>query len=149
MKWIVGKWELFGQVNVRDNSTASLSLSFKDGYDDDFVELEKFYLSFFDIDQQRTENRHTESLCIDDDQFDEYLLSSTTSELQVTQQLRKCDGSYGSSTVFASSAAGFECDNPTDPFAAPRPSSQPARLERSHRKASILGPQQTIQPSFQ
>ena len=89
MKWIVGKWELFGQVNVRDNSTASLSLSFKDGYDDDFVELEKFYLSFFDIDQQRTENRHTESLCIDDDQFDEYLLSSTTSELQVTQQLRK------------------------------------------------------------
>ena len=51
---------------------------------------------------------------MNDDQHDEYVVHGATSLLE-TRQDTACDGSEGSSVVFASSGAGFECDNPTDP----------------------------------
>ena len=53
---------------------------------------------------------------MNDDQYDEYVLRGTTSLLEERQDTA-CDGSEGSSVVFASTAAGFICDNPTDPRA--------------------------------
>ena len=50
---------------------------------------------------------------MNDDQYDEYVVHGATSLLE-TRQDTACDGSEGSSVVFASSGAGFECDNPTD-----------------------------------
>ena len=99
---------------------------------DEPVELERFYFTIFDVDQQRKENRHREMLCavsastkrdapmltldragIDDDQYDSYVLGGATS-LDIEERDVACDGSPGASTTFASTSAGFECDNPTD-----------------------------------
>ena len=55
-----GKWEKFAQVNIADNTTAHLAFSFVDHYDDWELPLDKFYLSFFDVDQQRDPRRHRE-----------------------------------------------------------------------------------------
>ena len=101
-------------MNIADNTTAHLAFSFVDHYDDWELPLDKFYLSFFDVDQQRDPRRHRERLCVDHEFFDEYVIPDT-SELKVTVRDTKCDGSYGPSTTFESTAAGFECDNPTDP----------------------------------
>ena len=119
-----GQWELFGQINVRDDSTASLRFSFVDSADEPVV-LNKFYITVFDIDQQRKDNRHKERLCIDSFQIDSYVLPDSTS-LEVEDQSVACDGSPGSSTIFRSTEAGFECDNPTDP------------LDLGKRPASVL-----------
>ena len=133
-----GVWELFGQINVRDNSTAHLDFSFVDSETSAAVVLEKFYVTVFDVDQQRVDTRHREQLCVDDDQYDEYVLGDATS-LEITTQNTRCDGSPGStSTVFQSTRAGFECDNPTDPLElGKRPASSPVILFFIH--ASFLG----------
>ena len=84
------------------------------------MSLEKYYVTIFDIDQQRNANRHREMLCIDDDQYDDYVLGGDPT-LEVTSHATRCDGTKGStSTSFLSTAAGFICDNPTDPRE-PRP----------------------------
>jgi len=80
---------------------------------DEPVELERFYFTIFDVDQQRKESRHSERLCVDSDQYDSYVLAGATS-LDIEERDVACDGSPGASTTFASTSAGFECDNPTD-----------------------------------
>jgi hypothetical protein len=110
-----GLWESFGQINVRDASTAHLEFSLVDAETGAPVELRKFYFTVFDVDQQRTEDRHREKLCVDTDQYDEYVLREGSS-LVVEHQDTRCDGSAGSSVTFLSTRAGFECDNPTDPL---------------------------------
>ncbi|KAH8066757.1 calcineurin-like phosphoesterase [Aureococcus anophagefferens] len=108
-----GLWNQYGQINVRDNSTARLRFSFVDAATDLAVGLERFYVTIFDIDQQRKPNRHREMLCIDDDQYEDYVLGGDPT-LDVSSSPRRCDGSAGStSTSFLSTAAGFICDNPS------------------------------------
>ena len=51
---------MFGQINVRDDSTAHLRFSFVDSETEEPVVLRRFYVTVFDIDQQRSENRHTQ-----------------------------------------------------------------------------------------
>ncbi|KAH8055962.1 calcineurin-like phosphoesterase [Aureococcus anophagefferens] len=125
-----GLWNQYGQINVRDNSTAHLVFSFVDSATERPVALERFYFTIFDIDQQRNENRHREMLCaasastkgspvaltsrragIDDDQYDDYVLGGDPT-LEISRRATRCDGSAGASTTFLSTAAGFECDNP-------------------------------------
>ena len=128
-----GVWELFGQINVRDNSTAHLDFSFVDSETSAAVVLEKFYVTVFDVDQQRVDTRHREQLCVDDDQYDEYVLGDATS-LLITTQTHRCDGSLGSSsTVFQSTKAGFECDNPTDPLELGKSPASPPGIISFHR----------------
>ena len=103
-----GAWEMFGQINVRDDSTAHLTFSFVDSETSEPVVLERFYVTVFDIDQQRSENRHTERLCVDNDQYDEYVLRESASLVSEAQDTA-CDGSEGSSVTFQSTEAGFIC----------------------------------------
>ena len=114
-----GTWEMFGQINVRDNSTAFLQFQFVDSVTGDAVVLNKFYVTIFDIDENRKDNRHKEALCVDADQFDAYVVPEST-HLAIEDQAVACDGSPGASTIFRSTEPGFECDNPTDPSAPPR-----------------------------
>jgi len=100
---------------VRDASIAHLEFSFVDAETSGPVSLEQFYFTVFDVDMQRSENRHKERLCVDDDQYDEYVLGNWTN-LDVNAQSTRCDGSEGTSTTFLSTSAGFECDNPTHPL---------------------------------
>lgn len=109
-----GKWEMFGQINVHDDSTATLSFEFQDSNGGEAVELEEFYLTVFDLDEQKNDDRHEEELCVDAGQFDAYVLDDN-SEVLVEEQKTACDGGDGASTVFRSSEAGFLCDNPTSP----------------------------------
>jgi len=178
-----GRAGAFGQVNVRDNSTASLVFSFVDAATSAPVELERFYVTFFDVDRQKKATRHSERLCVDADAVDGYVLGEP-SELAVARGGEACDGSApareksarfpsskaplsavvrsfrpmfgraiisrrgldawmrvperaraarsrskrrrislvpprspGASLTFAATAAGFACDNPSDPHA--------------------------------
>ena len=97
--------------------TLSAFVGFVDAETDEPVALERFYATVFDVDQQRNDVRHRERLCVNDDEIDEYRLSPDGTTLEVEHHVGvRCDGSPGgNSTVFASSSAGFECDNPTDP----------------------------------
>ena len=103
-----------GVVNVHDGTTAHLRFSFVDAITNAAVELEKFYLIFVDIDENKKENRHSERLCVDDGEYATYVVNEPTT-LVVADGATTCDGGAGGSTTFSSSAAGFECDNPDDP----------------------------------
>ena len=106
-----------------------------DALTDEAVILEHFYVTVFDIDQQRVDTRHRERLCMNDDEYDEYVLRESTSLLEERQDTA-CDGSEGSSVVFASTAAGFICDNPTDPLrAASGPKARSTTTNRFCRQA--------------
>ncbi|EGB10621.1 hypothetical protein AURANDRAFT_62006 [Aureococcus anophagefferens] len=109
-----GRDGAFGQVLVRDNSTASLVFSFVDAATSEPVELEKFYVTFFDVDRQKKFAKHSEKLCVDAGAVDGYVLGEN-SELAVDASDRACDGSPGASLSFEATAAGFLCDNPSDP----------------------------------
>ena len=47
-----GKWEQFAQINVRDNEPTTLRFQFVDSDTDEPVELTRFVISVFDIDEQ-------------------------------------------------------------------------------------------------
>ena len=54
-----GCFGLFGQVNVRQGSSVTLELQFRDHYSDALVELPAFRLSFFDVDSSNNGNEVT------------------------------------------------------------------------------------------
>mgnify|MGYP007048717887 CR=1 FL=1 len=84
-----GTWGQFGQINVRDDSIAHLEFSFVDAETSGSVSLEQFYFTVFDVDQQKDPEKHAEALCIDNDQFDEFILADTGSEVAVASKKKR------------------------------------------------------------
>ncbi|KAJ8610396.1 hypothetical protein CTAYLR_008357, partial [Chrysophaeum taylorii] len=107
-----GKWTEFMQINVRDNTQAFLDFSFYDSVTGDAVELEEFFITVYDVDQQIEPSKQREQFCVDSDDLYEYILSNT-SNLLVEEQASTCAGEPGSSIRFSSTEAGFLCDNPS------------------------------------
>ena len=127
-----GKWEQFAQINVRDNEPTTLQFQFVDSDTDEPVELTRFVITVFDIDEQIDSTIQSEQVCVDaDDVYDVIAAGGSLNDMgsltaittdynedSVTIELveESCRGGPGSSYRVHSTRPGWLCDNPTDPL---------------------------------
>ena len=101
-------------INVKDDTSVTVTVSLEASVGD-FEFESQWYMSLYDFDTQKNQDRQVEEACIDDDQYAD--IAAFCEALTVTRGLpNSCDGTRTdiTHTTIVAQAVGFGCDNPLD-----------------------------------